>query len=73
MQSDWNGSAKVAAISIARSERAWASRRGDRQRGAGVLAASLATLGQRMSRGVPRAMEFRRPGFDEAERDREGR
>jgi len=74
MQSDWNGSAKVAAISIARSERAWrviAAATGNEA--ARVLAASLATLGQQMSREFPRAMEFRRPGFDEAERDREGR
>ena len=74
MQSDWNGSAKVAGISIARSERAWrviAAATGNEA--AGVLAASLATLGEQMSSEFPRAMEFRRPGFDEVEQDREGR
>lgn len=74
IQSDWNGSAKVAAISIARSERAWrviAAATGDEA--ADVLATSLATLGQQMSSEFPHAMEFRRPGFDEAEQDREGR
>ena len=69
IQSDWNGSAKVATISIDRSERAWrviAAATGDEA--AGVLAASLATLGEQMSREFPHAMEFRRPGFDDPPR-----
>ena len=68
IQSDWNGSAKVATMSIERSERAWriiAAATGDEA--AGVLAASLATLSEQMSREFPHAMEFRRPGFDEGE------
>jgi hypothetical protein len=74
IHSDWNGSAKVATISIDRSARAWrviAAATGDEA--AGVLAASLATLSQQMSREFPHAMEFRRPGFDEAEQGGEGR
>ena len=66
IQSDWNGSAKVAMISIQRSERAWrvvAAAKGDEA--ATVLAASLERLRQEMTREFPRAMEFRRPGFDD--------
>ena len=69
IQSDWNGSAKVATIAIERSERAWriiAAATGDEA--AGVLAASLAALGEQMSREFPHAMEFRRPGFDDPPR-----
>ena len=69
VQSDWNGSAKVAMISIERSERAWrlvASATGDEA--AGVLADALASLRQAMSQDFPRAMQFRRPGFDDRRR-----
>jgi hypothetical protein len=65
VQNDWNGSAKVALISIERSERAWrviAAETGDDA--AAVLAGSLTTLRAGVSRDFPRAMEFRRPGFD---------
>jgi hypothetical protein len=65
VQSDWNGSAKVALISIERSERAWreiAAMLHDEA--ATVLADSLATLRSAMRAEFPRAMEFRRPGFD---------
>ena len=66
VQNDWNGSAKVALISIDRSERAWrdvaAALRDD---AATVLADGLAHLRAGMNRDFPRAMEFRRPGFDE--------
>jgi hypothetical protein len=71
VQSDWNGSAKVALISIQRSEHAWrvvAAATGDEA--ATVLAGSLERLRQMMNREFPRAMEFRRPGFDEGERPR---
>jgi hypothetical protein len=71
VQSDWNGSAKVALISIERSERAWrvvAAATGDE--GAAVLAGSLERLRQEVSREFPRAMEFRRPGFDDGKRRR---
>ena len=65
VQNDWNGSAKVARISVDRSERAWrsiAAVSGDP--GASALADLLASLRQRLDREFPRAMEFRRPGFD---------
>ena len=65
-QSDWNGSAKVALLSIHRSEPAWravAAATGDEA--AAVLADALAALRQSMDKEFPRAMEFRRPGFDD--------
>ena len=65
VQNDWNGSAKVALLSVVRSERAWrsiAAASGDE--GAAALADLLAALQQQMNREFPRAMEFRRPGFD---------
>ena len=65
VQSDWNGSAKVALISIERSERAWRELAGERPGDAAiVLADTLARLRQMMSAEFPRAMAFRRPGFD---------
>ena len=67
VQSDWNGSAKVALISIERSERAWRELAGERPGDAAtVLADTLARLRQMMSDEFPRAMAFRRPGFDTA-------
>ena len=66
VQSDWNGSAKVALMSVQRSERAWrvvAAAKGDEA--ATVLADGLERLRQEMTREFPRAMEFRRPGFDD--------
>ena len=65
-QSDWNGSAKVALLCIERSERAWrgvAAATGDEA--ASVLATSLANLRQEVTRQFPKAMRFRRPGFDD--------
>jgi hypothetical protein len=66
VQSDWNGSAKVALISIQRSERAWrsiaASLAND---GATALADMLAGLRHATEREFPTAAEFRRPGFDD--------
>ena len=70
VQNDWNGSAKVALISIERSERAWrdvAASLGDEA--ATVLADSLGNLRRGMNREFPRAMEFRRPGFDDPRSD----
>jgi len=65
LQSDWNGSAKVALLSIERSEAACrtvaAATGAD---AAGVLAATLVSLGAEVKKEFPRAMEFRRPGFD---------
>jgi len=69
VQNDWNGSAKVALISIDRSERAWrriAASLDDEA--AAVLADSLAGLCAEMTRTFPSAMEFRRPGFDQPAR-----
>ena len=71
VQSDWNGSAKVALISLQRSEHAWrvvAAATGDEA--ATVLAGSLENLRQEMNREFPRAVEFRRPGFDDKPRSR---
>jgi hypothetical protein len=66
VQNDWNGSAKVALISIERSEAAWhviEAACGDRR--AGSLADALCEL-ERLTRSeFPRAMDFVRPGFDE--------
>jgi hypothetical protein len=69
VQSDWNGSAKVALISIERSERAWrivAATASDEA--AHVLADGVANLRQELNKEFPRAMEFRRPGFDDPKR-----
>ncbi len=71
VQSDWNGSAKVALISLQRSENAWglvATATDDG--GARVLAGCLENLRLEMNREFPRATEFRRPGFDEPKRAR---
>jgi hypothetical protein len=66
VQSDWNGSAKVSLISIDRSQAAWrtiAAVTGDEA--AGVLADSLPRLRVSVLKEFPRAMDFRRPGFDD--------
>jgi hypothetical protein len=66
LQSDWNGSAKVALISIERSERAWrAMAEALMDEAAGELARLLARLRQQMLAEFPKAMAFRRPGFDD--------
>jgi hypothetical protein len=73
IQSDWNGSAKVATMCIDRSEHAWrvvAAATGDEA--AGVLAEILAALRQQMSKEFPHAMEFRRPGFDDPPQPSQG-
>jgi hypothetical protein len=66
VQSDWNGSAKVALLSIERSHAAWrtiAARTSDEA--AGVLGDTLAQLRVDLLKEFPRAMKFRRPGFDD--------
>jgi hypothetical protein len=66
VQNDWNGSAKIALISIERSESAWqtiAQATGDRA--AAELASSLATLRGEVEDAFPFARLFKRPGFDE--------
>jgi len=65
VQNDWNGSAKVALISIERSKAAWrvpAAEAGDEA--AAVLAETLAILRRGMNTDFPHALQFRRPGFD---------
>jgi len=65
VQNDWNGSAKVALISIARSVEAWsllASVSG--QDTPACLAAQLTALRAEVERAFPDAWKFCRPGFD---------
>ncbi len=65
IQNDWNGSAKVALISIDRSEAAWqviAQATGDVA--AADLAANLAGLRTEVENTFPAARRFTRPGFD---------
>jgi len=65
IQNDWNGSAKVALISIDRSEAAWqliAQATGDIA--AADLAATLASLRSEVEKTFSYARRFRRPGFD---------
>lgn len=66
VQNDWNGSAKVALISLERSEVAW---RVISQATAGEVAATLADAVRDLRRlahdEFPHAMSFIRPGFDE--------
>jgi hypothetical protein len=67
IQNDWNGSAKVALISIARSAAACdavASATGDAE--AARLGADLRDLGRHVEREFPNAWRFIRPGFDAA-------
>ena len=66
IQTDCNGSAKIALIAIERSESAWqtiAEATGDV--GAATLASSLATLRDEVEEAFPFARLFKRPGFDE--------
>ena len=66
VQNDWNGSAKVALISIERSAEAWgvlASATG--QETPIVLADQLRDLRAEVERAFPDAWRFQRPGFDE--------
>jgi hypothetical protein len=66
IQNDWNGSAKIALISIERSESAWqtlAQATGDVA--AADLAASLAALCSEVEDAFPFARLFARPGFDD--------
>lgn len=66
VQNDWNGSAKVALISIERSADAWsvlASATGSDT--PAIVAAQLTDLKTEVERDFPDAWQFRRPGFDE--------
>jgi hypothetical protein len=65
VQNDWNGSAKVALISIGRSAAAWdviAAAGGDAE--AARLAGEMRELGREVERVFPDAWKFVRPGFD---------
>jgi hypothetical protein len=69
VQNDWNGSAKVALISLDRSEAAWlviAQATGDVH--AADLATAMADLRGEVERAFPFARLFKRPGFDEPDR-----
>ena len=66
VQNDWNGSAKVALISVERSETAWqtiAAASSDPV--ATILADQLADLRRLIIEAFPQAKSFVRPGFDE--------
>lgn len=65
VQNDWNGSAKVALISIVRSAEAWeviAGISGDPE--AAQIAQELRSLREEVERVFPDAWRFVRPGFD---------
>lgn len=66
VQNDWNGSAKIALISIVRSEAAWraiAAATGDDT--PAELADMLVALRREVEKTFPDAWTFVRPGFDE--------
>jgi hypothetical protein len=66
VQNDWNGSAKVALISIERSKTAWevlAQATGDAE--AMAVVEELRTLQQQVEQAFPDAWKFIRPGFDD--------
>jgi hypothetical protein len=69
VQNDWNGSAKVALISLERSEVAWrviAQSTEDNESTA--IAEQIAGLRREVERTFPNARSFIRPGFDEPDR-----
>jgi hypothetical protein len=69
VQNDWNGSAKVALISLERSEVAWrviAQSTGDDEPAA--LTEQIAGLRREVEEAFPNARSFIRPGFDEPDR-----
>jgi hypothetical protein len=68
IQNDWNGSAKIALISLERSESAWqtiAQATGDVA--AAELAAAMSTLRSEVEDAFPFSRLFKRPGFDDLE------
>lgn len=66
VQNDWNGSAKVALISIARSTDAWRALGGALgDPSATALGDGLSHLQRAVLSEFPKATEFRRPGFDD--------
>jgi hypothetical protein len=67
IQNDWNGSAKVALISLARSEQSWRTvASATRSGGAAVIIDLIGRLRTAAHDEFPDAMRFKRPGFDEA-------
>jgi hypothetical protein len=69
IQNDWNGSAKIALISLERSESAWqtiAQATGDAA--AAELAATMGRFRAEVEEAFPFARLFQRPGFDDCER-----
>jgi hypothetical protein len=66
VQNDWNGSAKVALISIERSASAWRRLgKATQSAAATVLADALDVLRRSVLTAFPDAVAFRRPGFDD--------
>ena len=66
LQNDWNGSAKVALLSLERSEIAWRAIAQPTSDPVAVLLADAARDLHRLTlEEFPRAMSFVRPGFDE--------
>ena len=66
VQNDWNGSAKVALISLQRSEIAWrAIVEATKDEAAAILADAALDLRRLAQDEFPGAMSFIRPGFDE--------
>jgi hypothetical protein len=69
VQNDWNGSAKVARLAIAESQRAWDTllTAGQAPPGAPLFQTRdvLSQIDAGIAQRFPRAMEFVRPGFDE--------
>jgi hypothetical protein len=66
VQNDWNGSAKVALISLERSEAAWrVIAHARRDPAAEMLAEAVRDLRRAVDEEFPNAMSFVRPGFDE--------
>jgi hypothetical protein len=71
IQTDWNGSAKVALISITRSITAWeAIATATADPDARHVAAELRALQQELEKVFPNAWKFQRPGFDGVRRQR---
>ena len=71
IQTDWNGSAKVALVSIVRSIAAWetiAQTTGDAD--AGQVVTELQALQREAEAAFPNAWKFHRPGFDGPKRRR---
>ena len=65
VQTDWNGSAKVALISIARSIAAWdVIAKTTSHSDAAQVAMELRALQQEVEKMFPNAWKFHRPGFD---------